>query len=86
MRSTKLWLLPLGVALLLASLAWGIYSLARYASQPAESPLNAVPDNTALIIKINKPGNLWEELNRSNLIWTSLSHYPVIRQIRNVYE
>ncbi len=83
MRSTKLWLLPLGVALLLASLAWGIYSLARYASQPAESPLNAVPDNTALIIKINKPGNLWEELNRSNLIWTSLSHYPVIRQIRN---
>ena len=51
--------------------------------QADESPLNAVPDNTAMIIKINKPGNLWEELNRSNLVWKSLSRYPVIRSVRN---
>jgi len=83
MKNHKVWLLVLSAAMLVAIIAWGIYSLAEYSSQPAESPLNAVPDNTALIIKINKPGNLWEELNRSSLIWTSLSHYPVIRSIRN---
>ena len=83
MKTYAKWILVLGAASLLAALVWGIYSLAGYYSQPAESPLNAVPDNTAVIIKINKPGNLWEELNRSNLIWRSLSHYPVVRSIRN---
>ncbi|MCX6286551.1 MAG: hypothetical protein NTY96_05505 [Bacteroidetes bacterium] len=83
MKKPKTWFLSLGAAVLLAALFWGIYSLAEYSVQPDESPLNAVPDNTAFIIKINKPGNLWEELNRSNLIWKSLSHYPVIRSIKN---
>lgn len=83
MKIPKQWLLFLGVALLALLLAWGIYNLARYGNQPDESPLNAIPDNTALIIKINKPGNLWEELKRSSLIWKSISYYPVIRSIRN---
>ncbi|MCX6282753.1 MAG: hypothetical protein NTW31_00730 [Bacteroidetes bacterium] len=83
MKRAKVWLFSVGAAIVIAVLGWGIYRLAEYSVQPDESPLNAVPDNTALIIKINKPGNLWEELNRSNLIWKSLSRYPVIRSIKN---
>ena len=83
MKIPRFWFLAAGAVIVALLLAWGIYRLARFSNQPDESPLNAVPDNTALIIKINKPGNLWEELNRSNLIWKSLSYYPVIRSIRN---
>ena len=83
MKNPKTWLLALGAVVLVTVLIWGIYLLAQYTRHTDESPLNAVPDNTALIIKINRPGNLWEELNRSNLIWNSLSRYPVIRSIRN---
>jgi hypothetical protein len=52
-------------------------------SEGDETPLNAVPDNTALILKINRPGSFWEELNRSNQIWNSLSYYPGIRDVRS---
>ena len=79
----KTWYIVAAAAVMVILISWGIFSLARFTSQPEESPLNAIPDNTALIIKINKPGNLWEELNRSSLIWKSLSHYPVIRAIKN---
>ena len=83
MKVPKIWLFAAGAVLTALLLVWGIYSLTDYSNQPDESPLNAVPDNTALIIKISKPGNLWEELNRSSLIWKSLSYYPVIRSLRN---
>ena len=83
MKVRKTWLIAAAAAVLIALVFWGIYNLVRLTGQPEESPLNAIPDNTALIIKINKPGNLWEELNRSSLIWKSLSHYPVIRSIKN---
>ena len=83
MKNPKLWFMAICAAALTAAIIWGIYSLAGYSMQADESPLNAVPDNTAMIIKINKPGNLWEELNRSNLVWKSLSRYPVIRSVRN---
>jgi len=85
MKIPKLWFIVPGVIVLIALISWGIYSLAGLAGQPEESPINAIPDNTALIIKINKPGNLWEELNRSNLIWKSLSHYPAVRLLKNEF-
>jgi len=51
--------------------------------QPAESPFKAIPGNTALIIKLNKAGNLLEELNRSNLLWRELCRFPGINSVRN---
>ncbi|MCX6281760.1 MAG: hypothetical protein NTU51_07345 [Bacteroidetes bacterium] len=83
MKNRKIWFIIAAAAMLTVLLIWGIFRFIENTTQTDESPLNAVPDNTAFIIKINKPGNLWEELNRSNLIWKSLSRYPVIRSIKN---
>jgi hypothetical protein len=82
MKGQRTWFLIMAILALVTVLVFAIYRLASVSIQTAESPLNAVPDNTALIIKINNPGSLWEELNRSNLIWKSLSHYPAITTIR----
>jgi len=83
MKHWKQRAIYVSAAVAIVLLAWGIYLIADYSRMPEESPMNAIPDNTALIIKINKPGNLWEEMNRSNLIWNSLGRYPVIKSIRS---
>lgn len=74
------FILLFGAAILL--LSWFGYHLYRKIGPPSESPFNAIPGNTALIIKLNKAGNLLEELNRSNLLWKAISRLPGIDSVR----
>jgi hypothetical protein len=67
----------------LAGISWLGYLLYQKFQRPGESPINAIPGNTALIIKLNKAGNLWGELNRSNLLWKELARFPGISSVRN---
>jgi len=83
MRKLRSILILLAVVAALTGFSWLGYTLFRKLQRPAESPFNAIPGNTALIIQLNKAGNLLEELNRSNLLWKALSRFPGINTVRN---
>jgi len=83
MKNIRITLLALAAVVVLSGFCYFGYQLYQKFQRPAESPFNAIPGNTALIIKLNKAGNLWKELNRSNLLWKSLSHFPGVNSIRN---
>ena len=51
--------------------------------RPTESPLKAIPENTALIIKLNRPAILWEEMYNGNLIWKEISSIPYISSLNS---
>jgi len=67
----------------MAFFSWLGYTLYNRINIHARSPFDAVPGNTALIIQLNKAGNLFSELNRSNLLWKALSRFPGFRSIRD---
>jgi hypothetical protein len=58
-----------------AYLGWVIYLKLQ---KPVKSPLQAIPENTALIFKMNRPSQLWEEIHQRNLIWKEISSIPYI--------
>ncbi len=83
MKHSRIVLITLAVVIAAAVFSWLGYTLYYKFQRPAESPFNAIPGNTALIIQLNKAGNLLEELNRSNLLWKALSRFPGINSVRN---
>jgi hypothetical protein len=50
---------------------------------PVESPFKAIPQNAALIIKLNKPSNLWTETKETNQLWNDLFSVPYLTSLRN---
>jgi hypothetical protein len=50
---------------------------------PAESPFKAIPQNAALIIKLNKPSQLWTETKQTNLLWDDLFTVPYLASLKN---
>ncbi|MCX6306636.1 MAG: DUF3352 domain-containing protein [Bacteroidetes bacterium] len=83
MRNLRTILIVCGAVLAVTGFSWLGYTLYNKFQPPSESPFNAVPGNTALIIQLNKAGNLLEELNRSNLLWRALSRFPGINTVKN---
>ena len=83
MRNLRYILVAIAIIVALTGFAWLSYTLYNKFQTPAESAFNAIPGNTALIIQLNKAGNLLEELNRSNLLWRSLSRFPGINTVKN---
>ena len=83
MRNLRIILITLAGVVAATGFSWFGYNLFQKFHRPAESPFNAIPGNTALIIQLNKAGNLLEELNRSNLLWKALSRFPGINVVRN---
>jgi len=83
MRNFRTILIVLAVVVAVAGFSWLGYALYNKFQRPSESPFNAIPGNTALIIQLNKAGNLLEELNRSNLLWRALSRFPGISTVKN---
>lgn len=83
MRNIRIFLIALAaITLLIGSIGLGYHLYHKFNDHP-ESPLNAIPGNTALIIQLNQAGNLLGELNRSNLLWKSVSKFPGIQTVRN---
>jgi hypothetical protein len=50
---------------------------------PVESPYKAIPQNSALIIKLNKPSQLWTETKQTNLLWNDLFSVPYLASLKN---
>ncbi|MEI7898088.1 MAG: DUF3352 domain-containing protein [bacterium] len=83
MRNFRSVLVGIAVLIALAGFSWLGYTLYAKFQRPGESPFNAIPGNTALIIQLNKAGSLLEDLNRSNLLWRALSRFPGINTVKN---
>lgn len=83
MKKVRITLYSLAAVLMIAGFSYAGYLIYQKLRRPAESPFNAIPENTALIIKLNKAGTLWEDLNRSNLLWKELTRFPGISAIRD---
>jgi len=65
--------------LLLAGLPYLGYRLYFHSRVPDKTPVQAIPDRTAAIIRINKPLEVLSELNLNNLIWREIRTYPGVR-------
>ncbi len=83
MRNFRTILIAVAVTIAVAGFSWLGFTLYNKFQPPSESPFNAIPGNTALIIQLNKAGNLLGELNRSNLLWRALSRFPGIITVKN---
>ncbi|MEI7724450.1 MAG: DUF3352 domain-containing protein [Bacteroidota bacterium] len=83
MKNFRGILIALSILVAVSGFSWLGYIIYNKFQRPAESPFNAIPGNTALIIQLNKAGNLLEELNRSNLLWRALSRFPGINSVKN---
>ena len=76
MKAFRLASIILLSIILLTGVPYLGYVLYQRYSRPAASPLDAVPEKAAFVVRINNPSSLYEELNRSNLIWKEISAWP----------
>ena len=83
MKTVRIIFFSLAAILMLAGFSYAGYMLYQKLRRPAESPFNAIPENTALILKFNKAETLWEDFNRSNLLWKELTRFPGISAVRD---
>ena len=83
MRALRLSSLILVSIILLTGIPYLGMVLYKRFSRPEASPLNAIPERTALVVRVNHPSTLFEEAERSNLIWKELISYPSLSGIRN---
>jgi hypothetical protein len=83
MRAARLssWIL-LSIILLTGIPYLGVVLYKRF-NRPDVSPLNAIPERTALIVRINHPSALFEEAEHSNLMWKEVVSFPGLGGIRN---
>lgn len=82
MRNFRGLFYTVAAIMLLSGVSWLAYALFKKLSQPSESPFNAIPGNSAMIIQLNRAGNLLDELNRSNLLWKELARIPGINSVK----
>ncbi|MGA3014745.1 MAG: hypothetical protein ABSD71_12025, partial [Bacteroidales bacterium] len=83
MRPLKLIVIILSVILLLTGLgylSWMIYQ--KFPGQN-ESPLKAISENTALIIQVNRPAELAQDIISQNLLWKELTVIPYLSGVKN---
>lgn len=70
------------IGLLAAGIIYLGYVVFYSFNRQSKDPVQAIPDRTALIIRVNNPLGLLGELTRNNLIWKDLYNYPGIRPIQ----
>ncbi len=83
MRIFRRILLIAGILALAGGIPYLGYLLYTSLDRPVRDPVQAIPDKTALIVKVNKPLELLGELTRNNLIWKDLMKYPGIRPVQD---
>lgn len=81
MRSRPIVVVTIIIVLIsgLGYLAWVLYQ--KLPGQN-ESPLKAISENTALIIQINRPSELPQDLISRNLLWKELTVIPYLSSVK----
>ncbi|MDP4280570.1 MAG: DUF3352 domain-containing protein [Bacteroidota bacterium] len=83
MKYLRWFLLSLSILVAVAGIiyvGWLLYPKFR---SETESPVKAIPENAALIIKINDPESLWKTIRKENIIWKQLQMIPAIGEFRD---
>lgn len=83
MKYLKHAILILSLGIVVTGMIYLIFFFYNQFRQPAESPYKAIPEKTSFVIKLNRPGTLWEEITRSNLIWNNLTGIPGIKTLND---
>lgn len=83
MRQFKLSLIILCIILLAAGLAYLSWVLYQKIPGQTESPLKAISENTALIIQVNRPSELSQDIVSDNLLWKELTVIPYLSSVKN---
>jgi hypothetical protein len=81
MSYLKKTVIACSVLLLLAGMGYLSWILYHKLQVTAESPLNAISENTAMIIQINKPSEISHDLFKENLIWKELTAIPSLESL-----
>lgn len=83
MRHFKLSVIILSITLVTAGLVYLSWVLYQKIPGQTESPLKAISENTALIIQVNRPSELSQDIINSNLLWKDLTVIPYLSSVRN---
>ena len=83
MRNIKLTVIVFSICILIIAL--GYFSWMLYQKLPGqnESPLKAISENTALIIQVNRPYELSQDILSQNLLWKELTVIPYFSSVKN---
>lgn len=68
---------------ILSGISFFGYQFYQKLHAPVESPFKAIPQNSALIIKLNKPSHLWTQTKQTNQLWADLFSVPYLASLRN---
>ena len=83
MKHLKKGIIVLGIVSLVAGIGYLSWTLYQKFQEETESPLKAISENTALIIQLNRPSELSQDLFKQNLIWKELTVIPYLASLNN---
>jgi hypothetical protein len=83
MRHFKLTVIILIIIILITGLGYLSWVLYQKLPGQNESPLKAISENTALIIQVNRPSELSQDLISQNLLWKELTVIPYFSSVKN---
>ncbi len=83
MRHFKLTVIVLSIIILITGLGYLAWVLYQKLPGQNESPLKAISENTALIIQLNRPSELSQDLISQNLLWKELTVIPYLASVKN---
>ena len=79
---TTLIIILIGLVIL-AGISFFGFQFYQKLHAPAESPFKAIPQNSALIIKLNKPSLLWSQTKQTNKLWKDLFSVPYLSSLKH---
>jgi hypothetical protein len=82
MRHIKLTIIVLGIIILITGLGYLSWVLYQKLPGQNESPLKAISENTALIIQVNRPSELSQDIISQNLLWKELTGIPYFSGVK----
>jgi len=83
MRHFKLTVIIFLIILLITGLGYLGWTLYQKLPGQTESPLKAISENAALIIQINRPSELSQDIMNQNLLWKELTVIPYFATAKN---
>ena len=85
MRSFRVALIILAIIIVTGGIFLTGRSVFLKVRKPAENPLKAIPENTALVLRINHPHSLLMELKDKNQIWHDISAVPYLGSLNDQF-
>ena len=83
MRNIKLTVIVFSICFLIIGLVYFSWMLYQKLPGQNESPLKAISENTALIIQVNRPYELSQDILSQNLLWKELKVVPYFSSLKN---